>query len=400
MRIAVVAESFLPQTNGVTVTLLRLLEHLQSRGDDVLVIAPSPGRGTPVDPAYAGAAVHRFRAIPLPGYAEMRLSTPRVSTLEEQLSEFEPDVMHLASPFILGWQGLGAAHALGLPSVAVYQTEVPTYARRYRASRLEPLLWKRVTGIHGRATLSLAPSTFACQQLIDRGVHRVEVWPHGVDPDRFSPAFRDEGWRSRIAPNSEVVVGYVGRLAREKQVEDLRVLGDLAGVRLVIVGDGPREESLRRALPRALFTGRLSGDRLSTAIASLDVFVHTGEMDTFAQTIQEAQSSGVPAIAPARGGPIDLIEDGVTGHLYRPGDLAGLRSAVARLAADHQGRALMGRQARAATAGRTWDVVNERARDHYRRAIELAEYDRLTGWIPKWHQLPRLRRRYRTPRVP
>lgn len=392
MRIAVVAESFLPQTNGVTVTLLRLLEHLQRRGDDVLVIAPAPGRGTPVDPAYAGAAVHRFRAVPLPGYSEMRLSTPRVRTLEDHLRHFAPDVVHLASPFVLGWQAMGAVHALKLPSVAVYQTEVPTYARRYRAARFEPLLWKRVTGIHSRATMSLAPSSFAAAQLTDRGVHRVKVWPHGVDRDRFSPDHRDHAWREAIAPRGQVVVGYVGRLAREKQVEDLRVLADLPGVRLVVVGDGPRRDALHRALPRALFTGRLSGDRLHAAMASLDVFVHTGEMDTFAQTIQEAQSSGVPAIAPARGGPIDLIEEGQTGFLYTPGDLAGLRTAVASISRDHARRAAMGRLAREATAGRTWEAVNEQARVHYRDAIAWAEQDRVTGWIPQWRRLPKFPR--------
>lgn len=381
VRIAVVAESFLPQANGVTVTLLRLLDYLADRGDEVLVLAPAPGRGKDAVNSYAGAEVRRFRAVPLPGYAEMRLSTPTVRRLEEHLRYFAPDVVHLAAPFVLGWQAIGAAQTLGLPSVAVYQTEVPTYAKRYKVKQIEPLLWKRVTDIHRRATLSLAPSTYACQQLIDRDVHRVAVWPHGVDLDTFSPTHRDEALRMSVAAPGEVLVGYVGRLAREKQVEDLAVLQDLPNVRLVIVGDGPRRDNIQKVLNRATFTGHQSGDDLSRLLASLDVFVHTGEMDTFAQTIQEAKASGVPAVAPARGGPIDLIEHGTTGFLYAPGDLAAMRSHVMRLSADAALRTTMGMAARASTLNRTWDEVNEQITQHYTNAIQFAAADVVAGTL-------------------
>lgn len=381
VRIAVVAESFLPQANGVTVTLLRLLDHLAERGDEVLVLAPTPGRGKNAVDSYAGAEVRRFRAVPLPGYAEMRLSTPTVRKLEEHLRYFAPDVVHLAAPFVLGWQAIGAAQTLGLPSVAVYQTEVPTYAKRYKVKQIEPLLWKRVTDIHRRATLSLAPSSYACQQLIDRGVHRVAVWPHGVDRDRFSPCKRDEALRMTVAAPDEVLVGYVGRLAREKQVEDLAGLQSLKGVRLVIVGDGPRRDQLSKTLHRATFTGHLGGEDLSRLLASLDVFVHTGEMDTFAQTIQEAKSSGVPVVAPARGGPIDLVEHGVTGFLYKPGNLHAMRGFVRQLVADAGLRQQMGKAARASTETRTWDAVNEQITHHYANAVQFAAGDVVAGTL-------------------
>lgn len=382
VRIAVVAESFLPQANGVTVTLLRLLEYLHERGDDVLVLAPAAGRGQDAVTHYAGADVRRYRAVSLPGYSDMRVSNPRVRTLEEHLRCFAPDVLHLAAPFMLGWQAIGAAHALGLPSVAVYQTEVPTYAKRYKVRQIEPLLWRRIEDIHKSATLSLAPSSYACGQLVDRGVHRVAVWPHGVDRDRFSPTHRSEALHGDLGPRGEVLVGYVGRLAREKQVEDLSVLGDLPGVRVVVIGDGPQRARLARRLPNAMFAGHLGGTDLSRAMASLDVFVHTGEMDTFAQTVQEAHASGVPVVAPARGGPIDLVDHGSTGYLYAPGDLRALRSHVRALAADPLIRGAMGLRAREATAGRTWDAVNAQVVRHYENAIEFAAADRAAGHRP------------------
>lgn len=376
VRIAIVAESFLPQANGVTVTLVRLLEYLHVHGHEVLVLAPTPGRGKNAVDQYAGASVYRFRAVPLPGYAEMRLSTPRVRTLAEHLRYFDPDVVHLAAPFVLGWQAIGAAQSLDLPTVAVYQTEVPTYARRYRAKQIEPLLWRRIEGIHKRATLSLAPSSYACSQLIDRGVHRVAVWPHGVDRDRFNPVHRDEALRASLAAPGQVIVGYVGRLAREKQVEDLAALADLPDIQVIVVGDGPRRESLAHALPGAMFAGHLQGPDLPRMMASFDIFVHTGQMDTFAQTIVEAQASGVPVVAPARGGPIDLVQEGQTGFLYAPGDLDALAQHVQTLAADQGLRMSMGLQARESTAERTWEAVHVEVLRHYTNAVTFNLRDR------------------------
>ena len=389
MRIAVVAESFLPQANGVTVTLLRLLEYLDAGGHQVLVLAMAPGRGEASVDHYAGVDVYRFRAVPLPGYAEMRLSNPRVSTLMDHLRYFDPDVVHLAAPFVLGWQAIGAAQSLGLPTVAVYQTEVPTYARKYKARGVEPLLWKRIEGIHKRATLSLAPSTYACSQLIDRGVHRVGVWPHGVDRDRFNPVHRDEALRASLAPGGEVIVGYVGRLAREKQVEDLGALRGIPGIKIVVVGDGPRRDHVAKALPQATFTGHLQGPELARMMASFDIFVHTGQMDTFAQTIVEAHASGVPVVAPARGGPIDLVQPGVNGFLYTPGKLKELHGHVARIASDCGLRMAMGVSARESTENRTWDGVNEQVLGHYSNAVAFNIQDRA-------HKARPLRRRLLT----
>jgi phosphatidylinositol alpha 1,6-mannosyltransferase len=134
-------------------------------------------------------------------------------------------------------------------------------------------------------------------------------------------------------------------------------------------------------LSKATFTGHLGGTDLTRLLASLDVFVHTGEMDTFAQTIQEAKASGVPVIAPSRGGPIDLIEHGVTGFLYKPGDLGSMRRHVKQLVDDPGLRQLMGEAARSSTENRTWDAVNEQVTVHYRNAIQFAAGDVVAGTL-------------------
>ena len=181
--------------------------------------------------------------------------------------------------------------------------------------------------------------------------------------------------RPRRGPRrgERVVVGYVGRLAAEKQVRRLADLAGVPGVALVVVGDGPELPFLRQQLPTATFTGMLTGKELATAFASLDVFVHTGLNETFCQTIQEAQASGVPVVAPAAGGPLDLVDPGRTGLLFDPSDLGSLRDCVARLLRAPGLRRDMAERSRAAVAGRTWEgVVGELADVHYRAVLDGA----------------------------
>lgn len=368
MRIVIVAESFLPQTNGVVHSVLRVLDHLAARGDEVLVVAPDAGPDVPA--TVGGARVVTVPAWSFPGYADVRVATGRVSPITAILRDFRPDVVHLASPFALGWRAALAASALDLPVVAVYQTDVPTYAGRYGVRGVENLLWKRVRDLHGRADLTLAPSTATIRTLEERGVERLRLWRRGVDTERFCPARRDEAWRRELAPGGERLVGYVGRLAPEKQVQDLAILQDLPGTRIVVVGDGPERARLERVLPGAHFTGMLHGTDLAAAVAGLDVLVSTSETETFCQVVQEGLASGVPVVAAGVGGPVDLVDHSRTGWLYEPGDLGGLAARVRDLTGDDAKRAAFGRAARRSVEGRSWQAVCSELVGHYAAAIE------------------------------
>ena len=366
------AESFLPLMNGVTHSILRVLDHLQDRGDEVLVIAPSAQDGQAAVQV-KGAEVHRLPAVPLAGYANVRVALGGVYRVKRILAEYAPDVVHLASPFVLGWRAAQAASQLGIPTVAVYQTEVPSYAGRYGVPFLENWAWNRVENIHLLATRTLVPSTFALNQLRGRGIPRVRMWRRGVDTARFSPEKRDDGWRASIAPNGGRIIGYVGRLAVEKQVEDLAALTGIPNTRLVIVGDGPQRGALEEALPGAVFTGFLGGEDLARAVASFDLFVHPGEFETFCQTIQEAMASGVPVVATGRGGPLDLVENSRTGWLYEPGDLSALRARVQDLMGDDAKRRAFAATAHASVQHRTWPALCTELVQHYTDAIEAVQ---------------------------
>ncbi len=357
--------------NGVTHSILRVLEHLEDRGDEVLVIAPStldgeaPGR-------VKGAEIHRLPAVPLAGYTNVRVAMGGVYRVKRILADYAPDVVHLASPFVLGWRAAQAARQLGLPTVAIYQTEVPSFAARYGVPFLENWAWNRVENIHLLATRTLVPSTFALNQLRGRGIPRVQMWRRGVDTARFSPEKRDDGWRASVAPGGERIIGYVGRLAVEKQVEDLAALAGITNTKLVIVGDGPQRAVLGEALPDAVFTGFLAGEELARAVASFDLFVHPGEFETFCQTIQEAMASGVPVVATGRGGPLDLVENSRTGWLYEPGDLSGMRSHVLDLMGDDAKRRAFAATAHASVQDKTWPALCAQLVRHYEQVMALA----------------------------
>ncbi|MDG9719593.1 glycosyltransferase family 1 protein [Streptomyces sp. DH24] len=362
MRVVIVTESFPPDVNGVAHCALQTARHLVDRGHTPVVVAPAPAPGSRPD-ALAPCPVAHVPSLPLPGYPQVRVALPS-RRLAGALVEHRADVVHLASPFVLGVRGMAAAARLGIPAVAVYQTDLAGYARTYMGAG-EAAAWRRIRSVHAAADLTLAPSSAALNDLETHGVPRVKLWPRGVDTVRFRPGHRDEALRRELAPNGEVVVGYVGRLAPEKQVELLAGACALPGVRVVVVGDGPSRPGLEQALPGAVFLGRRTGHDLARVFASLDVFAHTGPFETFCQTVQEAMASGVPVVAPAAGGPLDLVAHGRTGLLVPPRDANAVRDAVASLAADPGRRAAYGAAGRAMVEGRTWAAVGDQLIGHY-----------------------------------
>lgn len=392
MRVVIVTESFPPDVNGVAHCALQTARHLVARGHDPLVIAPasssaafagaeppspSPSPAVSLSPsprtasprtADSDAPCPVVRVLPpLPGYPQVRVALPS-RRVAATLAAHRADLVHLAGPFVLGVRGMAAAARLGIPAVAVYQTDLAGYARTYMGAG-EAAAWRRLRAVHSAADRTLAPSNAAVKDLEEHRVPRVRLWPRGVDTVRFRPELRDDALRRRLAPNGELIVGYVGRLAAEKHVELLSGVCGLPGVRVVIVGDGPSEPSLRTTLPGAVFLGRRTGDELARIFASFDVFAHTGPYETFCQTVQEAMASGVPVVAPAAGGPIDLVDHGRTGLLVPPHDARAVTGAVRDLQAAPELRASYGRTARATVEGRTWAAVGDQLLDHYAEVL-------------------------------
>ncbi|MCU1422811.1 MAG: glycosyl transferase [Microbacteriaceae bacterium] len=368
MRVAIVSESFLPTLNGVTTSVRQVLGYLRDQGHDAMVICPAAGAPR----EFAGFPVHEVPAFAYRQFP-VGLPSPQVAAL---LAGFAPDVLHAASPFLLGGQAIAAATRLGVPSVAIFQTDVAGYARRNHLGAATGLAWRLVRRVHDQADLTLAPSTASMTDLAAAGVERVERWGRGVDLEAYHPRNRltpeAAALRARLAPGGELVVGYVGRIAPEKQVDRLSALRGIPGIRLAVVGDGPGLPRAQRAMHGMPVTwlGTLSGRELATAYAAFDVFVTPGTEETFGQTVQEAHAAGLPVIAPRIGGPIDLVDHGVDGYLYEPGDDLQLRQAVRRLVDDAGVRIRMGEAGRRGVIDRSWATVCAELVGHYERVVE------------------------------
>jgi phosphatidylinositol alpha 1,6-mannosyltransferase len=374
MRIAIITESFAPDLNGVSNCVQRVAAQLAQRGHQPLIIAPEPASATRAGGATSWAGpfpypVERVPSVSLPGYPGFRLGLPS-RAIRNALTRHGTELVHLASPVFLGASGSTVTRHLGLPSIAVYQTDIPAYARAYGWHGAgEAAAWRWLRRIHNGADRTLAPSSAVMTQLRAHSFERLWLWGRGVDLTCFGPGNRSDELRRQLAPGGEVLAGYVGRLATEKRVDLLAGVARLPGVRLVVVGGGPAAEALRERMPTAVFLGEQRGAELARTYASLDVFVHSGPHETFGQTLQEAAASGIPVVAPAAGGPLDLVDHGVTGFLAEPGREAPITAAVAQLAADPGLRAAQGEAGRRKVQTRTWAALVDQLIGHYREVL-------------------------------
>jgi phosphatidylinositol alpha 1,6-mannosyltransferase len=367
VRVAIVAESFLPNVNGVTNSVLRVIEHLRRTGHEVLVIAPDSPRGrAPADRVHDGVRVHRVPSQMFPKVTSLPLGVPR-PRMVGVLRGFDPDVVHLASPALLGYGGLLAARHLGIPTVAVFQTDVAGFAQSYGVGFTARAAWAWTRHLHSWADRTLAPSTAAMESLAVHRIPRVYKWGRGVDIAGFAPSARDAGLRHRWSPDGKPIIGFVGRLAPEKHVERLAGLAQRHDIQLVIVGDGVDRAKLEHRMPSAVFTGSLYGRNLATAYASMDVFVHPGEHETFCQAVQEAMASGLPVIAPNAGGPRDLVTPMQTGLLLPVAEFEDrLTASVDHLIAERQRYSVA---ARRSVLTRTWPAICDELLGHYEDVI-------------------------------
>jgi phosphatidylinositol alpha 1,6-mannosyltransferase len=374
MRVLVVSESFLPTVNGVTNSVCKVLDHLALRGHDAHVMVPACGAPA----TYAGFPVEQIVSLP---YRQFPVGLPGLH-VQRIIERFDPDVIHVASPFLLGAEAIAAGRRLGIPTVAIFQTDVAGYARRNHLAALEAVAWRMLRRIHRDATVTLVPSSSTMADLREAGFRRLKRWGRGVDLATYHPRNRQLAatrlLRGTLSPGGEVVVGYVGRVAPEKQVERIAALRGIPGIAIAIVGDGPGMPLLRKKLDGmpVSYLGELHGAALASAYASFDVFLHTGEDETFGQTVQEAHASGLPVVSPRSGGPIDLVAEGLNGFLYQPGNSDELRSTIELLARDPALRQRMGEAGRRTVLGRDWATVCDELLDRYRKVIRTTEIKR------------------------
>ena len=374
MKIAFFTETFLPKVDGIVTRLTKTVTHLVESGDEVLIFCPEGAPET-----YMGARVVGVPAMPLPLYPELKLALPRPA-VAEALEQFQPDLVHVVNPAVLGLGGIWLARTRDLPLVASYHTHLPKYLEHYGMGMLEPLLWELLKAAHNQARLNLCTSTAMVQELSEKGIQHTALWQRGVDTQLFRPDLRSAAMRQRLLgghSDSGKLLLYIGRLSAEKQIERIRpVLEALPEARLALVGDGPhraRLEEVFAGLP-ATFVGYLAGEELASAYASADAFLFPSSTETLGLVLLEAMAAGCPVVGANRGGIPDIVTDGVNGCLYEPGGVDGgaasLTAAVQRLLGDPAEREQLRRHARQEAERWGWDAATTQLRGIYRQVLE------------------------------
>ncbi|MGF1539887.1 MAG: glycosyltransferase [Pleurocapsa sp.] len=369
MRIALFTETFLPKVDGIVTRLRHTIEHLQRNGDRVLVIAPDGGLTE-----YKGAKVHGIPGFPLPLYPELKLALPPIGT-KNAIEEFQPDLIHVVNPAVLGMGGIYYAKTLNIPLIASYHTHLPQYLQHYGLGALEGLLWEILKAAHNQAQLNLCTSSIMVQELVSHGIERVDLWQRGVDTDMFQPHLTSAQMRSRLSqgnPEAPLLL-YVGRVSAEKQIDEIKpVLEAIPEARLAIVGDGPHREALKAhfAGTNTYFVGYLQGLELASAFASADAFVFPSRTETLGLVLLEAMAAGCPVVAARSGGILDIVTDGVNGYLFEPDDPQGAITATKSLLEAKETREQLRLNARAEAERWGWAAATRQLQSYYHSVVD------------------------------
>lgn len=366
LRLALFTDTALPQLNGVTRTLDRLIRAVSARGGTVQLFTTSDHDVAPEPSA------RRYASVPFWAYPQLRLALPRVSEVARELRDFQPTLVHAATPFGVGIAGRAAARRIGAPFVSSYHTSFSAYARFYGLGMLSSASWRFQRWFHNGGLRTFCPTRAVQQELEAHGVQRTRVWGRGVDSARFSPRHRCTSFRrNRLGADADaVVVAYVGRLAAEKgldvALEAMHAARARSPVPLVFAfaGDGPYAAACRARAPAgSIFLGRLEGSALATFYASSDLFVFPSRTDTFGNVLLEAMASGVPVVAADAAPTRELLRDGACGVLAGGAiaddarDGTAIADAIVALARDPRRRAELVGQGLTAASQHSWDRV-------------------------------------------
>ncbi len=324
MRIAIVTETWWPSTDGVVTRVTATVRELKAMGHDLLIVAPRGG-----SPEFEGIPVRDVPNVSVRfiyGGKPWGMPLPRVKSY---LQEFQPHVVHVVNPFVLGVAGVLSATRLKIPLVASYHTNIAGYADFYHLGFTKPAIWGILRALHNRAVINLATSEAVKRELESQGIKRVRVWRRGVDLALFDPNRSSLEMRNRLTEGhpDRVVALYVGRIALEKGLH--RLLGLFAenpDLHLAMVGEGPAEGIFReqfRDTPTT-FVGKLLGVELAQAYASADIFVFPSTTETLGLVMLEAMASGLPIVAAESFPTHELVDNSGAGALFssdRPEEL-------------------------------------------------------------------------------
>ncbi len=384
MRIAIFTNTYWPTVNGVAISVANLKRGLEAAGHEVWVFAPAPSG---FDTADDEPGVIRFPAIPAPVEADYPVAVPYSPAALKALRRLEFDLVHTEHPMWVGSWGAWYARWTGKPLVTTIHTQYEIYSSLVPLpdALVDAYLRNQVRAYCNCCDWVTTPAASARDRLLAGGVRvPIEVV---YNPTDLSECFRADGRALRVElgyGESELLLGYVGRLAPEKGLPDLitaagEVLEHLPRARVVLIGDGPARqklEAMTAELPcgdRIRFLGRVPHNRIAEHQAALDLFMTGSQMEVQPLSFAEAFATGTPIIAYDVPGHNDMIEDGVTGRLVAPEQGAeGLAAAALEVLASREALARLSENARVHSQRYDQPQVVQSMLEVYQRAAERA----------------------------
>lgn len=359
MKIAIFTDTFYPEINGVARTLKRFTDYLDEQNISFQVFAPKT-----ISNEYVTDHIHRFESLSFFLYPECRLALPNLLQIKEELQNFSPDLIHVATPFNMGLCGVYYAKKLNIPLVGSYHTDFDHYLHYYDLQFLSKLVWKYMNWFHSPFQKIFVPSNTTRQQLQHRNFRNLEIWPRGVDCHLFHPHYEKKAVREKYTISKKYLLSYVGRLAPEKDVDTLLAVTQSIppeinkDIQWLWVGDGPLREELESKAPdNVTFTGFLKGEELAEIYCASDLFVFPSPTETFGNVALEALASGTPVIGANSGGVKNIIHTEVTGLLCESGKAQEFINAIIHLLSRDSLRWQMGMEGRKYALSQRWDLI-------------------------------------------
>lgn len=329
-RVAFFADILLRDFDGAARTMYHIIDR-KPEDIDMLYIC-----GTPPDEGDSEKMeVITTKTFTAPGNETYKISRPGPSkkVIEEALRQFVPDVIHVASPSLLGFYAVHYGREHDIPINTIYHTHFVSYIPYYL--RKLPILIKPASAwvrrqyrrFYNSCDRILVPTETILTELITTGIedHRMHIWARGIDIERFNPSATNKAYLRSITGQDRPSLLFASRLVWEKNVATLIGLHDEIAARgldydLIIAGDGVARTDMQKQMPNAFFLGEVSQSDLATLYASVDAFVFTSISETFGNVVTEAMACGCPCIIASEGGTTAHIEDGISGYLVPPTD--------------------------------------------------------------------------------
>jgi len=372
LRVALFSGNYNYVRDGANQALNRLVGYLLEQGVQVRVYSP-----TVAEPAFEPTGdLVSIPSIAIPGRSEYRLPIAVPARVRKDLEQFNPNVVHVSSPDIVGHRAVSWARRHKIAAVASVHTRFDTYLAYYHLQMLEPLARNIMRRFYHRCEVVLAPAESTAAILRAQRMNRdITIWARGIDRQQFNPERRDMAWRRSIGiADDEMVIAFLGRVVMEKGLDvfaDAIHAFETFGLkqRVLVIGEGPARPWFQEQIPQGIFLGEQTGTDLSRALASADVFLNPSLTEAFGNVTLEAMACGLPVLAAEATGATNLVRSGITGTLVDGTDPDEFAEALAAYARDPELRRRHGEAGLAMAKRMDWDTINSAVIRSYKHAI-------------------------------